>query len=158
MNFLEGLAAEWYSYSGYFVRTNIKTRKRPKGGYDNEIDILAYSPETKELIHLEASGDAAPWKKRKERFLKKKFVYSKDDYEKIVGEKIECIKKIALVCFSKKPKANLDWGQGIEVLLVPVFIEEITTKLLAKSPQKEIVPEEYPLLRSIQFAVHTKVR
>jgi len=34
MNFLEGLAAEWYSYSGYFVRTNIKTRKRPKGGYE----------------------------------------------------------------------------------------------------------------------------
>lgn len=43
MNFLEQLAGEWFTYKGYFVRTNIKRNKRSKGGWDNELDVLAYS-------------------------------------------------------------------------------------------------------------------
>ena len=40
MNFLEHLAAEWFEYSGSFVRSNVRTRKRAKGGYDCELDVL----------------------------------------------------------------------------------------------------------------------
>ena len=74
MNFLETLVAEWYEYSGHFVRANARTRKRDKGGYDVELDVLAYSPPDERLIHIETSGDANSWPERRSRFLGKKFV------------------------------------------------------------------------------------
>ena len=52
MNFLETLVAEWYEYTGYFVRTNPRTRKRAKGGWDVELDVLAFAPGDQRLIHI----------------------------------------------------------------------------------------------------------
>lgn len=63
MNFLESLASEWYAIQGYFVRTNIKANRRPNGGYNNEIDVLAFLPATGKLVHLETSWDALTWGK-----------------------------------------------------------------------------------------------
>ena len=40
MNYLEQLAAEWYEYSGYFVRTNVRARKRKMGGIKNSMSWL----------------------------------------------------------------------------------------------------------------------
>jgi hypothetical protein len=68
MNFLESLAAEWYEYTGHFVRTNVRTGKRAGGGWDGELDVLAYDPVSKTLKHVELSSDALSWEKRKERF------------------------------------------------------------------------------------------
>ncbi len=85
MNFLESLAAEWYAIQGYFVRTNIKANRRGKGGWDNELDVLAYDPASKKLVHLETSWDALSWEKREEKFLRKKFVYSAAEYAAITG-------------------------------------------------------------------------
>ncbi len=47
MNFLEQLVAEWYAYKGYFVRTNIKFGKRIRGGYEGEMDVVAFDPKEK---------------------------------------------------------------------------------------------------------------
>ena len=96
MNFLEELAAEWYEYTGYFVRTNVRTRKRAMGGWDCEIDVLAFKPEAGELIHVETSGDALPWKKRQEQFEKKKFVFSRKEYETILGAPVKSVRKQAI--------------------------------------------------------------
>jgi hypothetical protein len=41
MNFLETLVAEWYQYTGHLVRTNPRTRKRARGGWDVELDVSA---------------------------------------------------------------------------------------------------------------------
>ena len=38
MNHLEQVVAEWFTYTGYFVRSNIKMNPRPNGGYDDEIE------------------------------------------------------------------------------------------------------------------------
>ena len=46
-NHLESLVAEWYEFRGYFVRRNVPVGKRPKGGYDCELDIVAFHPEQK---------------------------------------------------------------------------------------------------------------
>ena len=73
MNFLEQLVAEWYEYEGYFVRSNVRARKRAKGGWDAELDVLAYDPSNLTLLHVETSGDAASWAERKLRFRTKKF-------------------------------------------------------------------------------------
>ena len=53
MNFLEQVVAEWFSYEGYFVKTNIKFGKLPRGGFTGEMDVVAFHPKTRELVHIE---------------------------------------------------------------------------------------------------------
>ncbi len=65
MNFLESLVAEWYEYTGYFVRTNPRVRKLPGGGWGVELDVLAFSPADGRLLHIEVSGDPGSWQNRK---------------------------------------------------------------------------------------------
>lgn len=69
-NYLEQLVAEWYEYHGYFIRQNVLVGKRPKGGYEGELDIVAFHPESKHLAHIEPTMDAHSWAKREERFEK----------------------------------------------------------------------------------------
>lgn len=152
MNFLESLVAEWYEYSGYFVRSNPRTRKRQKGGWDVELDILAYSPSDQRLIHIETSSDANSWQERKERFLKKKFILSREEYESLIGSSINAIEKIAIVGWSSE-KSDLNWGDDIKIMFIPQLLQEITTKLKETSPLKQAVPESFPLLRAIQMAL-----
>ncbi len=54
------------------LQTKNSVKMRP-GGWDNELDVLAFSARTSELIHVESTWDAATWPNRKERFLTKKF-------------------------------------------------------------------------------------
>jgi hypothetical protein len=149
---LETLVAEWYEYSGFFVRSNPRTRKRPKGGWDVALDILAFSPSDSRLIHIVTSGDANSWQKRKNRFLKKKFILSQDEYESLIGSNIRIIERIAVVGWGRT-KTDLNWGEGIRVQLIPELLEEITTKLKKTSPLKQTVPESFPLLRAMQMAL-----
>ena len=153
MNFLEQLAAEWFEYIGYFVRTNVRARKRAAGGWDMELDVLAYQPSDNSLLHVETSGDADSWAERKLRFLDKKFVLSKSEYEEILQTPISDISQLAIVGWAKSPKYDLDWGKGIEVLTVPMFLERITTQLRNRNFMSESVPEGYPILRTIQMVL-----
>jgi hypothetical protein len=43
-NHLEDLVAEWYQFQGFFVRRNIQVGKRLRGGYECELDIVAFQP------------------------------------------------------------------------------------------------------------------
>jgi hypothetical protein len=153
MNFLEQLSAEWYGYQGYFVRTNVKVNKRAKGGWDNELDVLAFWAQNGELVHIESTWDAEPWPKRKARFVTKKFVYSQSQYEEIVGAKIPRVRKIALVGLGRSTKSDLNWGSGVEVLLIPNFIASVAKELAQKDPLKDVVPEGFPRLRAMQLAL-----
>ena len=152
MNFLESLVAEWYEYSGYFVRSNPRARKRQKGGWDVELDVLAYSPSDQRLIHIETSGDANSWQERKERFLKKKFILSHKEYELLIGSSVKQIEKIAIVGWSPT-RNDLNWRDDIKVVLIPQLLEKITTKLKETSPLKQAVPESFPLLRAMQMVL-----
>ena len=149
MNFLESLAAEWYGYQEYFVRSNIRTGKLPHGGYSAELDVLAYSPIKGELLHIETSSDAESWSVRKNRILKK-FRFSHEQYEKLFNVKVDKVRKIAICGFSFK-SGGLRWGD-IEVMTVREFVRDISEKLSLKDPMREAVPESYPLLRAIQMS------
>jgi len=83
MNFLEQIAAEWYQYKGYFVRTNIRFGRNAggHGGHIGEMDVVAYEPNSEEFIHLEASMDALGWAERKEIF-EEKFTKARKYYLK----------------------------------------------------------------------------
>lgn len=70
MNHLEQLVAEWYEYRGYFVRRNVQVDPRPNGGYNCELDVVAFHPEKHHLAHIEPSMDAHSWAKREQRYTK----------------------------------------------------------------------------------------
>ena len=150
MNFLEQLVAEWYEYEKYFVRSNVRSRKRAKGGFDVELDVLAYDLPNNTLLHVETSGDADSWAERKHRFLTKKFILTRKEYESIIGCKVNKIRKIAIVGYARSTKTNLNWGQDIEVVFIPDFMKQIAEKLRSQHPAHEAVPEGFPLLRAMQ--------
>jgi hypothetical protein len=150
VNFLEQLVAEWYEYEGYFVRSNVRTRKRTKGGFDVELDVLAYDLPNNILLHVETSGDADSWAERKRRFVTKKFILARKEYEAIIGCKVNKIRKVAIVGYAHSTKVNLRWGQDIEVVLIPDLMKQIAKKLRAQHPTHEAVPEGFPILRAIQ--------
>lgn len=113
MTFLEQLVAEWYAYRGFFVRTNVKFGKRPAGGYEGEIDVAAFDPKTKRLIHIEASTDADSWTERKKRFTKK-FGDAKRHYKEIFDFQFDSIENRAIVGFSRKTLNEIDFGNSIK--------------------------------------------
>ncbi len=153
MNFLEELVAERYEFTGYFVRTNPRARKRAKGGWDMELDVLAYNPQDQELLHVEVSGDANSWTERKKRFMEKKFILTPYEYTTLVGAPVKAIRKIAVVGWTDSTRADLDWGQDVEVVLVSRFIRDIIADLKKRDFMREAVPEGFPLLRAIQLAL-----
>lgn len=52
MNHLEQITAEWYAFRGYFVRRNVQVGRRFNGGYECELDIVAYCPNRQHLVHF----------------------------------------------------------------------------------------------------------
>ena len=52
-NHLEELVAECYQLQGYFVRRNVQVGKRLQGGYECELDVVAFHPGLQKLVHVE---------------------------------------------------------------------------------------------------------
>lgn len=152
MNFLEELTAEWYSYKGLFVKTNIKYGKNEtgKGGHTGEMDVVAYNPKTRELKHFECSGDSDTWKSREIRF-KKKFSTANKNYNKKFDFPFKSIEQIAIVGFGK-PRQMVNFGEGVKIVLVPDFIKEINDELGKKDLLQDAMPEIYPILRAMQYS------
>jgi len=71
MNHLEQLTYEYYDWLGYLVKHNIKVGKLKRGGWEMELDIVAYNPTTNHLIHMEPSIDGYSWETRETHFRKK---------------------------------------------------------------------------------------
>ena len=71
MSHLEDLVVEYYDWKGYFVKRNIKVGPLAHGGFEGELDVVAYNPHTHRLLHLEPSIDSDSWKQREKRFTKK---------------------------------------------------------------------------------------
>lgn len=154
MNFLEQLANEWYSYKGCFVRSNIKFDKRAIGGYDGEIDVVAFNSIDNTLVHIEASMDADSMETRIVKF-NRKFRLNIDAYNELLQTNATAIRKLAVVGTSK---TRIEFGNEIEHITVPDFVNEITVRLKDIDPMKAAVPEGLPLLRAIQFSNYYIVR
>ena len=149
-NFLEELVAEWYEFQGYFIRRNVWVGKRPKGGYECELDIVAFHPEEKRLVQIEPSMAAISWAKREQQF-QKKFRAGRKYIPKLFKgcELPQEIEQIALLCFaSKKSRSVLAGGR---IMLVSELLEEIFARLRSESIYKSAISEQHPILRSLQF-------
>ena len=150
MNHLEKLTRQFYEWKGYLVKGNVKVGKLAHGGWEGELDIVAYNPQTHHLVHVEPSIDAHPWNKRENRFTKKfqagqKYIYT-DVFPWLSLE--TPIEQIAILITSSRKQLA-----GGKVLSIDEFLKQIkdeVTKLGIAS--KSAIPEEFDLLRTIQFA------
>ena len=151
-NYLEQLVSEWYEFQGYFVRRNVLVGKRKEGGYDCELDVVAFHPESKELVHIEPTMDADSWKKRETRY-KKKFACGKKHIPKLfsgVATPTQ-IKQIALFGYmGRNPRRTLAGGQ---VKTLRELLKDISHKLESHRTAENIVPERFTILRTMMFMV-----
>jgi hypothetical protein len=151
VNFLEQLVAEWYEYQGYFVRRNVRVGKLPKGGYECELDVVAFHPQTKHLVHIEPSTDASSWVERERRY-KKKFESGRKHipalFEGMLPEPLD-IEQIALLVFSPL-RSERDLAQG-RTVHVRTLLRDIIARLAKTTMLKGQVPEQFPILRTLQF-------
>jgi hypothetical protein len=151
-NFLEQLVAEWYEYRGYFVRRNVPVGRRSKGGYEVELDIVAFNPVTRHLVHIEPSMDAESWEIRERRFRRKFDAGRKHIPGLLPGFDLpEDIEQIAILIFGSK--ANHPTLGGGQVLVASDLMREIMEELSDKKISENAVPEHHALLRTLQFVV-----
>ena len=154
-NFLEQLTCEWYEYKGYFVRRNIRVGERSKGGYDCELDVVAFHPKRKHLVHIEPSMDAESWETREKRYKKKfdagqKHIPALFDGLQLPAE----IEQVALLVFaSTSSRKTLAGGR---ILMFDQFLAQILGEVGKKTIAKKAVPEQFALLRTLQFVSHFK--
>ncbi len=150
-NHLENLVAEWYQFQGFFVRRNVQVGKRPEGGYECELDIVAFHPGRRSLVHIEPSLDADSWAERERRY-RKKFKAGRDHIPSLFqGIDLPLPpEQIALFVYGGRgERATLAGGR---ILLVKEFLAEIWEVVRRRRLAEAAIPEEYPLLRTLQFA------
>ncbi|NOQ49460.1 MAG: hypothetical protein GQ553_02200 [Nitrosomonadaceae bacterium] len=152
MNHLEQIVGEWYKYNGYFVRRNVLVGKRPNGGYEGELDVVAYQPSSKHLVHIEPSLDADTWARREQRF-SKKFDLGRKHIPELFGgvEVLPEIEQIALLVFGSN--ANVQHLGGGVVATAAEFYAAVADSLRGKRVAKEAVPEQFGLLRTVQHCL-----
>ncbi len=151
-NFLEQLVSEWYRYQGYYVRTNVMVGPRKAGGYEGELDVVAFHPETREIVHIETSMGAESWRERKDRF-GAKFARGQRFIPQLFKFARRKPNKVAVLGFPRSTKLKEPLGPDVDVLLMPRLVEEITEKLGLVTVESGAVPEQYPILRGMQFAL-----
>jgi hypothetical protein len=149
-NYLEQLLAEWYEYRGYFVRRNVLVGRRPNGGYECELDIVAFHPGKKHLVHVEPSMDTYSWEKREERLAKKFAAGKKHIPALFAGLEIPPqTEQIAVLVYgSEKTKSEMGGGK---VVFIRTILREIFKHLAPLRLESNAVPEHLAILRSFQF-------
>ena len=149
-NHLEQLIAEWYEYQGYFVKRNVQVGKRTQGGYECELDIVAFHPGKKHLVHLEPSLDADSWAVREQRFQAKFDAGKKHIKGLFEGLTIpDDIEQIAVLVFASN--VNHSTLGGGTMTTAADWIEKIFSELKGKKLESKAIPEQWPILRSFQY-------
>lgn len=153
MTHLEQLLAEFYDWKGYLVKRNIKVGRRIEGGWDMELDIVGYHPKTDHLVHIEASLDAHSWLKREERYLKKFAMGEKYILDEVFNwlPATTSIERIAI--FPSCPDGRTHVA-GAKLVSIDGFMKIVRDAVLERQVvARDAIPEQYPLLRTLQLAV-----
>lgn len=152
MSHLEDLIAEYYDWRGYLVKRNIKVGRLKHGGWEMELDIIAYHPIDEHLIHLEPSLDADSWPTREQRFNKKfnaakKYIFS-DIFTWL--DKETPIEQVAVLVSHPKDRDELAGGR---IESIDEFLSVVRNKIENEGiVAKRAIPEQYPLLRTLQLS------
>ncbi len=151
MNHLENLIRQYYEWKGYIVRSNIKVGRLSHGGWEGELDVVAFHPETRHLIHLEPSIDSNTWEKRKVRFSKKfksgKKYICKEVFSWLPRD--SKIEQVAVLINSNQKKLA-----GGEVVSIDEFVQKVISSIEKMGKMnKNAIPEHFDLLRTIQLTI-----
>lgn len=151
-NFLEQLVAEWYEYRGYFVRRNVPVGRKSGGGYEFELDVVAFHPASRHLVHIEPSMDADSWQTRERRF-RAKFEAGRSHIPELFPglDLPEAIEQVPLLLSASK--VNHPTLGGAPVQLVSDLMREIMESLGDRKIAENAVPEHHSLLRTLQCVV-----
>lgn len=153
MSHLEDLIAEYYDWSGYLVKRNMKVGRLKHGGWEMELDIIAFHPKTKHLVHIEPSIDAHSWAIREQRF-KKKFVAGEKYMFDAVFPWLDKRTPVERIAVLVSHPAGRDELCGARIMSVDELMATIATKVRACGIMgKAAIPELYPLLRTVQLTV-----
>ena len=153
-SFLEQLAKEWFEFQGLFVRNNAKFGRLAHGGWKGEIDLLILDTAEGTVTHVETSSDADTWSRRRER-LGKKFRDAEDYYQEVLPRVVAVSRPVikrAIVGTSLNAKESLGLPD-VQETSIPAFVAEITESLKKTHPMRSAIPESWPLLRAMQFAL-----
>lgn len=127
--------------------------QRTLGGWEMELDVVAYDVKRSSITHLEPSLDADSWAKREARFTKK-FAAGRKYIPTEVFPWVAPttpIEQIAVLVSAGSSRRSLS---GARVVTVDEIVAEIRETVRARGvASRAAVPEQYPLLRTIQFVV-----
>lgn len=152
MTHLETLISEFLEWQGYLIRRNTKVGKLTKGGWEMELDIVAFNPKTKDLVHVEPSIDALSWTNREERY-EKKFKAGMNYIKKDLFPWLPIETKLRQVAvFISHPEGRNSIAGG-QLISVDELMSEIRARCKECGPmRKNAIPEQFLLLRTIQMA------
>jgi hypothetical protein len=149
MDYLEQLASEWYEYQGYFVRRDVWVGLEADGSYECELDVVGFHPMKHHLVQIEPLMNGLSWKER-EQHLRLKFDAGRKYLHRMFGaEPHLTIEQIALAAVAADPHRRT--VAGGKILPLSEFLSQILAKLATVSVSADLVPEQWPLLRTLQF-------
>ena len=150
MEYLEQLTREWYEYQGYFVRRDLWVGLQSDGSYECDLDVVAYHPLRRHVVQIEPSLDLLPPQEKEQHFALK-FSAGRRYLHRLFGPSSGLhIEQIALVLSSGQ--LHRQTIAGGRVVLLRDFIGQMLRQLAGVDPAAALVPDQWPLLRTLQFA------
>jgi hypothetical protein len=152
MTHLETLIAEYLDWQGYLVMRNKKVGRLKHGGWEMELDIVGYHPKSGHLVHYEPSIDAKAWKAREGRYKKKFEAGHKYIFKEIFPWLADTTKLQQFGVFINHPKDRHEIAGG-KIISIDEMMAEIRAKVIERGKMsKNAIPEQYPLLRTLQLS------
>jgi hypothetical protein len=152
MYHLETLIAEYLEWQGYLVRRNTKVGRLKHGGWEMELDIVGFHPQTQDLVHYEPSIDALSWEKREARYAKKFQAGRRYILKELFSwlPPATTIRQIAV--FISHPRGRGSIAEGTIVSIDELMVE-IRGRVAVCGPMvRNAISEQFPLLRTVQMA------
>jgi hypothetical protein len=152
MSHLEDLIAEYLEWQGYLIRRNTKIGRRARGGWEMELDVVGFHPQSKKLVHYEPSLDALTWGKREERYSKKLSLAKKYMFTELFPWLPRDTPLEQVAVFYNHPPGR-DYIAGARIMSIDELVAEIKAQVMACGPMiRNAISEQYPLLRTIQMS------
>ena len=118
-----------------------------------ELDVVGFNPQSAKLVHYEPSIDASSWEKREIRYKKKFDAGRKYIFTELFSWLPKDTKLDQVAVFTTHPYGR-DTIAGGRLISVDELVAEIKSKIVACGPMiRNAIPEQFPLLRTIQMAL-----
>ena len=117
-----------------------------------ELDVVGFHPQSGALVHYEPSIDALSWEKREARYKKKFEAGRKYIFKELFSWLPKSTRLEQIAVFISHPLGR-DTIAGGTIVSIDELMAEIRTKVTACGAMiRNAVPEQYPLLRTIQMS------